>query len=180
LLREIFHLLIGTVAGLLGSMLLLRAYLSWLRVSRSNPVAIFCVALTEWLAGPLRRVLPSRGRLDAGALAGALLVALAVVFLVQWVEFDGFANWALFLPSVLVLLLRWALYLLMFVLVVNALFSWVNPHAPLAPTFDVLTRPMLAPLRRWIRPVGGVDLSPMVLMLLILVGLSVLDALARF
>jgi YggT family protein len=103
-----------------------------------------------------------------------------VVFLVQWVEFDGFANWTLFLPSVLVLLLRWALYLLMFVLVVNALFSWVNPHAPLAPTFDVLTRPMLAPLRRWIRPVGGVDLSPMVLMLLILIGLSVLDALARF
>jgi YggT family protein len=180
LLREIFHLLIGTVAGLLGIGLLLRAYLAWLRVSRSNPLAIFCAALTEWLAGPLRRVLPARGRVDAGALAGALLVALLVVFLVQWVEFEGLANWTLFLPSVLFLLIRWALYLLLFLLAVNSLFSWVNPNAPLAPTFDVLTRPVLAPLRRFIRPVGGVDLSPMVLMLLVFIGLAVLDSLMRF
>lgn len=178
-LLEIFHLIVGTVAGLLGSALLLRVYLAWLRISRTNPVALFCVALTEWLVGPLRRVLPSRGRIDGASLVGALVVALAFVFLVQWVEFDGLANWFLFLPSVLLLLIRWALYLLLFLLVVNSLLSLVNPHAPLAPTFDVLTRPMLAPLRRWIPPVGGFDLTPMVLVVLILIGLTVLDQLLR-
>lgn len=179
MLREIFHLLIGTVAGLLGSALLLRVYLAWLRVSRSNPVAIFCVALTEWLVAPLRRILPQRGRLDGASLVAALFVALVFVFLVEWVELSGIANWYLFVPSVLFLLIRWTLYLLLFLLVVNSLLSLVNPHAPLAPTFEVLTRPMLAPLRRIIPPVGGFDLSPMVLVFLILVGLTVLDELLR-
>jgi YggT family protein len=85
----------------------------------------------------------------------------------------------LFVPSGLFLLIRWTLYLLLFLLVVNSLLSLVNPHAPLAPTFEVLTRPMLAPLRRIIPPVGGFDLSPMVLVFLILVGLTVLDELLR-
>jgi YggT family protein len=176
----IFHLFVGTVAGLFGSVLLLRAYLAWLRISRSNPIGIFCVALTDWLVGPLRRILPLRGRLDAASLAAALIVAVAVVFLVDWVELNGFGDLLFVLPSVLLLLVKWALYLLLFVLFVNALLSWVNPHAPLAPTFDVLSRPMLAPLRRVIPPVGGVDLTPMVLMLLIFVALTVLDEFMRF
>lgn len=179
MLREIFHLLVGTVAGLLGSTLLLRVYLAWLRVSRSNPIAIFCVALTDWMVAPLRRLMPARGRIDGASLVAALLVALIYVFLVEWIEFEGLASWFLFLPSVIFLLIRWTLYLLLFLLVVNSLLSLINPHAPLAPTFDVLTRPMLAPLRRLIPPVGGFDLSPMVLVFVILVGLTVLDELVR-
>lgn len=179
MLLEIFHLLVGTVAGLLGSALLLRVYLAWLRVSRSNPIAIFCAALTDWIVAPLRRVLPARGRIDGASMVAALLVALVYVFLLAWVELSGIASWFLFLPSVIFLLIRWTLYLVLFLLVVNSLLSLINPHAPLAPTFDVLTRPLLAPLRRFIPPVGGFDLSPMVLVFLILVGLTVLDELVR-
>jgi YggT family protein len=177
--RVIFDLFVGTIAGLFGSALLLRVYLASLRVSRSNPVAIFCVALTDWLVAPLRRALPPRGRLDSASLVAAILVALLVVFLEEWVALNGLADWYLILAGVLFLLLRWALYLVLFLLVVNSLLSLVNPHAPLAPTFDVLTRPMLAPLRRFMPPIGGFDLSPMVLMLLIFVGLAVLGELMR-
>lgn len=177
MLREIFHLFVGTAAGLLGSGLLLRSYLSWLRVPRSNPMSVFCVALTDWLVMPLRRVLPMRGRFDAASVVAALLVAVVFVLLVEWVDFDGIANWTLFLPSVLLVLIRWVLYLLLFLLVLNSLLSLVNPHAPLAPVFDMLTRPVLAPVRRMLPPVGGFDLSPMAVVLLILVGLTVLDQL---
>ena len=69
-LLDILDMLLGAVASLLGSALLLRAYLAWLRVSRSNPVGVFCVALTDWLVAPLRRILPSMGRLDSASLAG--------------------------------------------------------------------------------------------------------------
>jgi YggT family protein len=178
-LREIFQLLISTVAGTLGSALLLRVYLAWLRISRSNPLAIFCVALTDWLVGPLRRLIPLRGRLDVPSLVGTLLVGLLYVFLIQWVILGGLGDWALFLPSVIFLLLRWILWLMLFLLVVNSLLSLVNPHAPLAPTFDVLTRPILAPFRRFIPPIGGFDLSPMVPVFLIFVALTVLDQLVR-
>jgi YggT family protein len=175
LLQEIFHLLLSAIAGLLGSTLLLRICITWVRLSRSNPLAVFCVALTEWLVGPLRRVLPLRGRFDAASLAAALAVAAVFVFLVGILR--GAVAWHgyLYLPSVLIVLARWTLYLVSFLVLVNVILSWVNPHAPLAPTFEVLTRPVLAPLRRILPPIGGVDLSPIVLIVAVQILLLVLD-----
>ncbi len=175
LLLEVFHLLLSTVAGLLGSALLLRIYLVWLRVARSNPVAVFCVALTEWLVAPLRRVVPLRGRFDAASLAGAFAIALAFVLLMALVQYHGTWNWYLFLPSVLLLLTHWALYLVLILVFAYVVLGLVNPHAPLAPTFEVLTRPVLAPLRRWIPSVGGFDLSPLVVIVIVQILLLVLD-----
>ena len=178
-LREIFQTVVGAVAGLLGMALTMRVYLAWMRLSRNNPLAIFCIALTDWLVAPLRRVLPLRGRIDGASLVGAIIVASAFVFLIDLVVYNGVANWYLFLPSVLLHLARWILYLLLLLVVVDSVFSMVNPHAPLAPTFALLARPLLAPLRRFLPPVGGFDLSPWALLVLILVGLTVLDDLSR-
>jgi len=175
LVREILHLLLSTAAGLLGSALLLRAYLGWLRISRSNPLAVFCVALTQWLVSPLRRLLPLRGRWDGASLLAATLIAAAFVFLVGLLFPRGGLQAIFFLPAVLLLLLHWVLYLVMVLVLANALISLINPHAPLAPTFDILTRPMLAPLRRFIPAVGGFDLSTLVLIVLVQVALLVID-----
>jgi YggT family protein len=173
-LLDILDMLLGAVASLLGSALLLRAYLAWLRVSRSNPVGVFCVALTDWLVAPLRRILPSMGRLDSASLAGALIISVAFVFLMHVLRFQSMGLWYLVVPGAMLLVVHWGLYLLVALVIVNAIFSLVNPHAPLAPTFDVLTRPMLAPLRRVIPPVGGFDLSPLVLILVAQVLIFVL------
>jgi YggT family protein len=70
----------------------------------------------------------------------------------------------------LVDLLRYSIYILMFAVIVQAVLSWVNPYTPVAPAFDTITRPFLRPLRRFIPPLGGVDLTPLIL----LVGLQVL------
>jgi YggT family protein len=51
------------------------------------------------------------------------------------------------------------------------LFSWVNPHAPLAPFFDAVTRPFLGPIQRIVPLVGGVDLSPAVLLIIVQIAL---------
>src|SRR5579862_3761365 len=135
MLLEIFNLVLTTVAGLFGSALLLRMYLAWLRVSRTNPLAVFCLALTDWLVGPLRRIVPMRGRFDVPTLVGCLIVAGAYVFLMGLVVNGALWSWSLVVPSVFLLLLRWILYLLMFLIFVNVILSFVNPHAPLAPTF---------------------------------------------
>ncbi len=175
LFLDIFDMLLGALASLLGSALLLRVYLAWLRVSRSNPVGVFCVALTDWLVAPLRRAVPARGRLDAAPLLGAFLVALLFVFLVRLLRSGAGAYSFLLVSGALLLMLHWALYLLVALVIVNVLFSLINPHAPLAPTFDALTRPVLAPLRRLIPPIGGFDLSPLVLVLVLQILLAVLN-----
>jgi YggT family protein len=175
LLLEILHLILNTVAALLGGTLMLRAYLSWLRLGRQNPLAQFSVALTDWLVAPLRGLIPGRARWDWPCLVAALLVAVAIVIVFQLLAVGGQANWQLVLPSALALMLRWALYMLMLAVFFQVLLSLVNPHAPLAPTFDAMTRPLLAPFRRVIPLVGGFDVSPVAFLILVQILLAVLD-----
>ena len=70
--------------------------------------------------------------------------------------------------------LRMTVYLLMGVVIITALLSWINPYSPLASFFDALSRPLLLPARRLMPPLGGIDLSPLVVILLLQVVLIVL------
>jgi YggT family protein len=67
----------------------------------------------------------------------------------------------------LVDLVRLSVYILMFAVIVQAVLSWVNPHTPLAPVFNAMTRPFLRPFRRLIPPIGGFDLTPLVLLIVL-------------
>jgi YggT family protein len=67
----------------------------------------------------------------------------------------------------LVDLVRFGVYILVFAVIVQAVLSWVNPYAPLAPVFDAITRPFLRPLRRFVPPVGSVDLTPLIVLVVL-------------
>jgi len=70
---------------------------------------------------------------------------------------------------------RWLLVMLMAITILQAILSWVNPHAPIAPALEQLTRPFLAPIRRVIPLLGGVDLSPLALLLVVQFLMSLID-----
>jgi YggT family protein len=74
-------------------------------------------------------------------------------------------------------LLRYSLYILIFAVIVQAVLSWVNPYTPVGPAFDTITRPFLRPLRRFIQPLGGVDLTPLILLVIVQVLLFPVGAL---
>lgn len=163
---DIVRLVLDITATVLGSVLLLRAYMFWLGMPARNPLAQFAFALTDWLVVPLARVVPRRGRMEWPALVGAALVAL--LFLAAMLALVGvpFGVLGLIVATVLQLL-RWALYLVMWLAILQAILSWVNPQAPVAPAMNALVRPFLAPIRRVLPTVGGVDLSPLVLIVAI-------------
>jgi YggT family protein len=66
-----------------------------------------------------------------------------------------------FFSLALLELARFSLYLLIGVILIQAVISWVSPYAPLAPLFNALTAPFLRPFRRMVPPIGNVDLSPL-------------------
>lgn len=175
LLLEVVHLLLNTAAALLGGALLLRVYLSWLRIASHNPLVQFSWALTEWLVRPFRALLPGRTRVDWPCVLAALAVALVFVLLMRMARVGLVSDWALLVPQVFGLVVHWALYMLTVLVFIYVLLSLVNPHAPLAPTFDLLTRPLLAPFRRALPLVGGFDLSPIAFLLVVQILLLVLD-----
>jgi YggT family protein len=129
-------------------------------------------------------VLPARGSIDLPSIAAALLLAvlLAVAFVSVFGDALAASGRGPSFGAVVLLAVgwtvRWSLYALMGLVLLQAVLSWVNPDAPLAPAVDQLTRPFLAPIRKVVPLVGGFDLSPLVLFLVIQVLLAVVDPIA--
>lgn len=165
MLHDILTFVIDTVTGLFAGFLLLRF---WMQVQRVRPpmgLAQAIFQLTDWLVHPIRRIVPGFRGYDWATLIAALLVAMLSTLVDVWLA-SGFSAYTILLLA-LFRLLQWMLYGLMALLVLEAIFSWVNPHAPFAPFVRALNDPILSPLRRIIPPLGGLDFSPLAALLLL-------------
>ncbi len=168
MLADIARFLLDVLGSLLVGLLILRAWIYAIGMPGRNPVVQFVVALTNWLVRPLHRLLPSSSRVDWVSILAAFLVTLLVVVLIQQISgvdvpFD------FVLLSALRQLIVWGLNVIVWVTIIYAIVSWVNPHAPFAPALGMLLRPLLKPIQRILPPVGGFDLSPLVLLLAVYV-----------
>jgi YggT family protein len=166
--------LVDAVASFFVFMLLARFHFQWLRVPFRNPVGEFVLATTNWMVVPARRVIPGLAGLDLAS----LLLAWAVQALGLWLQaaiLGAEPGFGMIAAVALVDLVRYSLYILVFAVIVQAVLSWVNPYTPLAPAFDALTRPFLRPLRRYVPPVGNVDLTPLILLVILYVALIVVN-----
>ena len=170
---SIFNLIVDTVATLLAGLLLLRFWMQAVRVRPPLSLSQFMFRLTDWLVLPLRRVLPGLGGYDWASLVGACLVGLLSIAL-QLAVRSVFAVEPWLLLSALSIV-HWILYGLIILLFVDVIFSWVNPHAPLAPMVRAMNEPLMRPLRRFIPPVGGVDLSSLVAFLILRIAIFLAD-----
>ena len=170
MLADIARFLLDILGSLLVALLLLRAWMRYIGMPSRNPVAQFTYAMTNWLVGPLSRLLPVRGRVDWASLAAALAITLLFSVLMRIVVGVPIP-WDVALVAAVRQLVIWGLNVIVWVTIIYVVISWVNPHAPFAPAFELLLRPLLAPVRRVGPTVGGFDLSPMVL----LIGVYVLQ-----
>ena len=174
MLTQIATLIVDFVGGFFVLMFLLRFYFQWLRVPFRNQVGDFVVATTNWMVKPARRVVPSLLGLDiasflcAWILQAALLAILLTIAGRDLSSSPGIAAGALFAIA-LVDLLATSVRILLFVVILQAVLSWVNPNNPLQYVLDAITRPLLRPLRRLLPPVANVDLSPLLLILVLLI-----------
>lgn len=165
MLQNIFTLIIETIASVLGGVLLLRFWIQAIRVRPPQQLAQFIFTLSDWVMRPMHRLLQGVGGYDWASLAGAILVAVICILLELGV--CSALNTSLIFSLSALLFLQWVFYGLIALLIIEMIFSWVNPHAPLAPFVRALNEPMLRPLRRIIPLVGSVDLSPLAALILL-------------
>jgi len=161
-----FQIIIDVVSALVGGLMLLRF---WMHTVRANPpaqIGNFIYIITNWLVGPLSKVFPGHNRQKWASLLGSLLVATAVSTIRYLIIFPVFKPKIILVLTALTFF-NWVVYGIMGLLILQVIFSWVNPHAPLAPLVGSLNRPILSPFRRIIPPIGGLDLSVLVVFVIL-------------
>ncbi|TAG34798.1 MAG: YggT family protein [Polaromonas sp.] len=179
LLETFFFVLIGAA--------LLRAWMNGCRVNMRAQPGSFVMAVTDWLVKPLRRALPKawvQSRIDWASVMAAAILALvyALISAVLFSLLAGIDELTVLGPAVLLsvlasalkILIRVALQTAMVVVIGFAILSWVQPRSPACSLLSRLAEPLLAPLRRLMPAIGGMDLSALVLILALQIGLMVL------
>ena len=184
MLSQILHFLLNTIFGFFVFVLLTRFYLQLMRAPFHNPLGQFVIALTNWLVLPARRFIPGLYRRDLSCFVLAWLIEALLLLLLYLIRGGGFRSGSgvaigIFFSLGLLELARFSLYLLIGVILIQAVISWINPYAPLAPLFNALTAPFLRPFRRLIPPIGNVDLSPLFALVAAQLLLIPLEYLAR-
>ncbi|MCL2160974.1 MAG: YggT family protein [Betaproteobacteria bacterium] len=173
MLEQIVLLIAGTVFGFITLVLLARFFMQWGRVSFRNPIGHFVITVTDWAVMPARRIIPGLFGLDMASLLLAWVTQILYVLIQIGLGLKVSSSLAIPLLG-LVDLARMATYLVFGVVLVSVVLSWVGSRSPAAYVFDELSRPFLAPFRRLIPPLGGIDLSPLVLLLVLQIVLLVI------
>lgn len=162
---EMLNFVIETVTGIYAGFLLLRFWMQALKIRPPSSLGQAIFQLTDRVVLPLRRVVPGFWGLDWASLIAAYLVAM-LVYLFASLLTNQF-NFPMLMLLALYRLLQWIIYGLMALIIIEAILSFVNPHAPLAPIIRALNQPLLNPLRRLIPAVGGIDFSPLLALFLL-------------
>jgi len=170
MLDQALSFLLDTVFSIITYAFLMRFLMQWLRAPFRNPLGQAVIALTDWGAKPLRRVIPSVRGLDISTLVLAWLARflwlVSLALLVGPGALTG-SFIAMFAVLACVKLLEAMLWLLIIIVLAQAILSWTAPDGPFAGVLNALTFRFLAPIRRLIPPLGGtLDLSPLIVIVL--------------
>ena len=170
-----------TLGSLYLLIVLLRFVLQLVRANFYNPLCQFVVKAPQPLLKPLRRIIPSLFGLDMSSLVLAILVQLALMALTLLLTYGTTGNplqlviWSLI--GVTALFLK----IFFFALIISVILSWVAPgsHNPGAELVNQICEPALAPFRRILPNLGGLDLSPIFAFLVLkLIDMLVINNLA--
>jgi YggT family protein len=157
-----FSYLVGTLIDLYVAAVLLRLLLQWVRADFYNPLCQFLVKVTNPVLVPLRRVIPSIGRLDTASVVLMLALEIFGIWLISRIGSSAINIQQIVAFSAIKLMMT-LLMTYFFLIIVSVILSWIGQrtHHPVIPLVYQLTEPVLRPIRKFIPPIAGLDLSPL-------------------
>lgn len=149
--------------------LLLRLILQYLRVDYYNPLTQFIIKITNPVVIPLRRVIPGYWGIDIATVVVIFIVSLFKLSLISMIGIHHVPNIFGLVVWSIGDLIGLTIKLFFYAILASVIISWVAPtsHSPVMAILHRLTEPLLKPARRWIPNVGGFDISPIPVLLLL-------------
>ncbi|MFK8028870.1 MAG: YggT family protein [Gammaproteobacteria bacterium] len=161
--------ILNLVGTLLVGIFIMRFLLQLVRADFYNPVSQAIVNLTNPLVMPLRKVIPGLKGLDLASLVAAAIVQVIVLLALYFIQTGRLPGVQYTLVESFFSLLNLVFRIYIMTIFLRVILSWVNPDPrnPIVSMLYSLTEPVLAPARRMIPSIGGLDLSPLVVLLLL-------------
>lgn len=165
--------IVNAVASLYLLVLLLRFWLPWLRADFRNPLAQGILKLTSPVVIPLRRIVPSVGRLDTATILFAFILQYLTILLLLLI-LGASAGFAAIAITAVVKLLVLSINLFVYAIFIRIILSWIAPGQvnPATAIIATLSEPVLRPFRRVVPAMGGFDISP-IFAVILLVALTI-------
>lgn len=177
---DIALMVVNTIAGLFLFVVVLRFLLQAVRADFYNPISQFIVKVTNPLLLPIRKVVPGFGGYDMSSLVLAVLVQFVAIcatlsLMGAWpLPFAHIAIWSVLgTLGIFLDLYFWGILIIIII-------SWIAPHNP-NPAIDLLKQivePVMKPIRDRMPDMGGIDLSPIIVILLLRVFETLLGGFA--
>ncbi len=176
-MTEIGFLLVQTLFSLYLGVVILRLLLQLARADFYNPISQAMVKATNPLLLPLRRVIPPVGKVDTASLVLALIVQMIAMVSILLLFGAGLPNIVTLLGWSVIGCVALTVNIYFFAIIINIILSWVAPgsYHPAAVLLYQLTEPVMQPFRKLIPPMGGIDLSP----IMVFLSISVLQILLK-
>ena len=176
-MTQALYFICKTLTQLYLLLLLLRFWLPFFGADFRSPVTQGILRLTSPLIVPVRRFIPSVGRVDTATVLVALIIEYLLVLLLLGLrgvseDFLAIATTAVFELAIL------SLNLMFFVILIRIVLSWVAPNSynPMVAMLNTIAEPILRPFRRMIPAIGGLDISPIFAIVLLKAGEIILQS----
>jgi len=160
--------LVKTVIELYVMVLLIRIWMQWARCDFYNPFAQFIVKITQPIIGPMRKVIPSLGPIDTSSLLLAFILTTLKYPVLLLIQVGVLSLDPMNLLVGVLSLLKSAGTMVFWVIIARSLMSWISQgRSPIEYVLIQMTEPMMAPIRRILPAMGGIDFSAMIVILIL-------------
>ena len=173
--------LLQFIVGMVVFVLLLRFFLKATYISWNQPIVKFVAKVTNPLCMPFQKIIPASARWDTTAIFVALLIQAVFVVSLGYLTGNPYSPMLIAIASITEIMNQ-MLDIMFWLIVIQIILSWVTPgYNPNTAIFFQMAEPILAPFQRFIPPMGGLDFSPMVAILVIkLTQIIVVGSISQF
>ena len=175
-------LIINTLFDLYILLVLLRFLLQMVRADFFNPVSQFIERLTIPPRRLLRRFIPNLGGQETASVVLCLLLIYAKFIVMRLLSIPvahiggvlapiGSVSYAGLFVFCIADLIALVLTVFLVAVIIQVILSWVSPghYSPVIGLVNRIAEPVLKPIRKFIPPLGGLDLTPLFASLFLLV-----------
>lgn len=161
--------IIETIFNFALYIVLLRFWMQWVRADFRNDFGQFIISVTNPVIVPIRRFIPSIGIIDTATVLLALIVALLKIYALVLIAGGSITSYSILkiLSIAVASVLDSSIYVFLAAIFIGIIASWLNPNSyhPILSIARSISEPLLAPARRLIPSMGGIDFSPMLVIL---------------